>query len=75
MCPVRHGQANEPPLDAAGREVMEDLGIVFAGGRVLVIDWVSPHVPRDDSLMFVFDGGVLTADQRARISLRDALST
>jgi 8-oxo-dGTP pyrophosphatase MutT (NUDIX family) len=64
-------EANEPPLDAARREIREELGIEFTGGRLLVIDWVSPHGPWDDSLVFVFDGGVLTADQRARIQLRD----
>jgi 8-oxo-dGTP diphosphatase len=36
-----------------------------------VIDWVSPHGPWDDSLMFVFDGGVLADEQQARIKLRD----
>jgi 8-oxo-dGTP pyrophosphatase MutT (NUDIX family) len=64
-------EANESPLDAARREVREELGLEFASGRVLVIDWVSPHGPWDDSLMFVFDGGVLDDQQQALISLRD----
>lgn len=64
-------EANEAPLDAARREVHEELGIEYGGGRLLVVDWVSPHEPWDDSLVFVFDGGVLTSDHRARIRLRD----
>lgn len=63
-------EANEPPIEAAKREVREELGIEYAGGRLLVVDWVSPHGPWDDSLMFIFDGGVLDEDQD-RISLRD----
>jgi 8-oxo-dGTP pyrophosphatase MutT (NUDIX family) len=64
-------EANEPPLDAAKREVKEELGIEFQEGRVLVVDWVPPHGPWDDSLMFVFDGGLIAEDQRAHIKLRD----
>ena len=64
-------EANEPPLDAARREVREELGIEYAGGQLLVVDWVSPHGPWDDSLAFVFDGGVMTADDQDQISLRD----
>lgn len=64
-------EANEPPLDAAKREVREELGIDFLGGRLLVVDWVSPHGPWDDSLMFVFDGGVMGVDQQAAITLPD----
>jgi 8-oxo-dGTP pyrophosphatase MutT (NUDIX family) len=64
-------EANEPPLEAARREVAEELGIEYTGGRLLVIDWVAPHGPWDDSLVFIFDGGVLTAEDHARITLRD----
>jgi hypothetical protein len=52
-------EANEPPLDCARREVKEELGIEYQGGRALVIDWVAPCGPWHDSLMFIFDGGVV----------------
>lgn len=64
-------EANEPPLDAAIREVREELGIEYTGGRLLVVDWVAPHGPWDDSLMFMFDGGMLTAEHQSQITLRD----
>jgi 8-oxo-dGTP pyrophosphatase MutT (NUDIX family) len=64
-------EANESPLDAAKREVREELGIEYRGGRPLVIDWVPAHRPWDDSLAFIFDGGVLAPHQRQRIRLND----
>ncbi|WP_155375024.1 NUDIX domain-containing protein [Catellatospora vulcania] len=64
-------EANEPPLAAAVREVTEELGIAWGGGRMLVLDWVAPHGPWDDSLMFVFDGGVLTTAEQQRIMPAD----
>lgn len=64
-------EANEPPLDAAIREIREELGLDYQGGRLLVVDWIAPSGPWDDSLMFVFDGGVLDAQQRASIRLGD----
>lgn len=63
--------ANEPPLAAAIREVGEELSLAYAGGNLLVVDWVTPHEPWDDLLAFVFDGGVLTADQQQAIRLGD----
>ena len=49
---------------------VQELGIEYAGGQLLVVDWVAPHGPWDDSLMFVFDGGVLSAEQQTRITLQ-----
>jgi ADP-ribose pyrophosphatase YjhB (NUDIX family) len=68
-------EANEPPVDAARREIREELGLTYLGGRLLVVDWVPPHGPWDDSLMFIFDGGVLAAKEQAQISINgDELS-
>jgi 8-oxo-dGTP pyrophosphatase MutT (NUDIX family) len=55
-------EANEPPHEAAQRELREELGLNLPVSRPLVIDWVSPHGVWDDLLAFVFDGGRL--DQR-----------
>lgn len=64
-------EANEPPFDTARREVREELGIDVVPGQLLVVDWVAPHGPWDDLLMFVFDGGTLTIERQAAISLQD----
>lgn len=64
-------EANEPPHEAARRELREELGLTLAVSALLVVDWVSPHGPWDDSLMFVFDGGVLTDDEVTALELRD----
>lgn len=64
-------EANEPPNETAKRELMEELGLDFHIGRLLVVDWVSPHGPWDDSLMFIFDGGLLNAKQIESLKLFD----
>jgi 8-oxo-dGTP diphosphatase len=64
-------EANEPPLEAAQREVREELGLTLGVGRLLCVDWVSPHGPWDDTLMFLFDGGTLTAAESGSLRLLD----
>jgi 8-oxo-dGTP diphosphatase len=56
-------ESNEPPHEAVRRELREELGLDLHVGRMLCVDWVPPHGPWDDALMFVFDGGVLDADR------------
>ncbi|MPZ87040.1 MAG: NUDIX domain-containing protein [Nitriliruptorales bacterium] len=65
-------EANESPRDAALREIREELGFQAQLGRILCVDWVSPHGPWDDSLVFVFDGGALTTEQAASLRPVDA---
>ncbi|WP_231333237.1 NUDIX domain-containing protein [Actinomadura graeca] len=64
-------EANESPADTVKRELREELGLDIVPGRLLCVDWVAPHGPWDDSLMFLFDGGVLSGEQIARLSLHD----
>jgi 8-oxo-dGTP diphosphatase len=62
---------NEPPLEAARREVKEELGFEPHIERLLCVDWVSPHGPWDDSLVFIFDGGVLGPEKISDLSVVD----
>jgi ADP-ribose pyrophosphatase YjhB (NUDIX family) len=64
-------EANEPPHEAATRELKEELGLAVVLRDVLVIDWVSPHGPWDDQISFIFDGGTVSAAQAADIRPHD----
>ena len=64
-------EANEAPADAARRELKEELGLDLHVHELLCVDWVSPHGPWDDSLMFVFDGGLLNEHQIQELHLVD----
>lgn len=64
-------EANEPPDATVQRELKEELGLSVTVGPMLVVDWVSPHGPWDDSLMFIFDGGVLDDSQIRALKLLD----
>ena len=60
---------NESPKQACQREVQEELGLEREIGRMLVVDYNSEEGEYTESLMFIFDGGTLTADEIKRIRL------
>ncbi|MFC1420284.1 NUDIX hydrolase [Streptacidiphilus cavernicola] len=64
----------EAPTAAAVREVSEELGLRLDPSRLrlLVTDWEPHRGPRSGGMRLVFDGGLLTDDQRARLVLPDA---
>ncbi|MEU8665246.1 NUDIX hydrolase [Actinoplanes philippinensis] len=62
-------EADESPYTAVVRELKEELGLSVRPGRLLVTDWVPPRPDRTEGLMLLFDGGILTAEQTARIRL------
>ncbi|MFC5059876.1 NUDIX hydrolase [Saccharothrix xinjiangensis] len=64
-------ESNEPPRAAGVRELAEELGLTVTAGRVLVLDWVGPHGPWDDQLVFIFDGGTLSPAQVKSIRICD----
>jgi 8-oxo-dGTP diphosphatase len=65
-------EANEAPIDAARRELREELGLTVAIASLLCVDWIPPHGPWDDTVVFVFDGGILALDAIAALEVRDA---
>lgn len=66
-------EANEPPMDALRRELTEELGhdVRAEDITLLCVDWVPPHGPWDDSLMFIFNAGTLTTQQVSALRLAD----
>ena len=56
----------ETPTSALRRELLEELGTPLPVGALLVVDW-APTDREGDKILFVFDGGELTADQLAAI--------
>ncbi|MFF3918645.1 NUDIX domain-containing protein [Streptomyces sp. NPDC001852] len=60
----------ETPAQAARRELLEELGIDQAIGRLLVSAFV--RTPAGGHMYFVFDGGVLGEEQRDSIVLQES---
>ncbi len=51
------------------REVEEEVGTSLPIRRLLCVDWVNRGPPRNEGLMFLFDGGVLEPSTIDRIRL------
>lgn len=65
--PGGYVEPDESPGQACAREVAEELGLTRPPGRLLVVDW-APHPAEGDKLLFVFDGGVMTAEEAQAIT-------
>jgi ADP-ribose pyrophosphatase YjhB (NUDIX family) len=59
--PGGYVSAGESPKTAASRELKEELSVSWKIGALLAVDW-APSQLEGDKLLFVFDGGVLSAD-------------
>lgn len=61
---------DESPRACARREVMEEIGLEREIGRLLVVDYNVRVGVKTESLMFVFDGGVLEEADLASLRLQ-----
>jgi hypothetical protein len=52
-------------------ELREELGLSVEIGALLSVDWVPPHGPWDDTIVFVFDGGTLSAARIETLKITD----
>ena len=64
-------EADESPWDGAVRELREELDWTRPLGRLLLIDHVRSQDSRPESLVFIFDGGVLTETEVAALTFPD----
>jgi 8-oxo-dGTP diphosphatase len=60
-------EKGEPPAVACLRELREELGIELEVGRLLVIEHQNEPDPRGDSVMFIYDAGVLGSEALVKL--------
>lgn len=51
---------NESPRECCQREIFEELGLHVEIGRLLIVDYNHAKLERLESLMFIFDGGIIS---------------
>ncbi len=64
-------EADESPRVCCERELLEELGLRMQVGRLLCIEWQGPEPDRTESLMLVYDGGVLPAGMRFSLPAKE----
>jgi 8-oxo-dGTP diphosphatase len=62
-------EANESPVQACLREAREEIGLEVNLGRLLCVDYVGVEIAPLERLMFVFDAGIISDLEIARIVL------
>ncbi len=67
--PGGYVETGESPLQAASREVREELGITPTLGRLLAVDW-APNATEGDKVLYLFDGGQLSQEDQDAITLQ-----
>ncbi len=67
--PGGYVETGESPLQAAVREVEEELGITPPVGSLLAVDW-APSAGEGDKVLYIFDGGRLAPESLAAVTLQ-----
>ena len=68
-------EKNESPKQCCQREIQEELGLNRKIGELLVVDYNVETEEKTESLMFIFDGGILTSQEIKSVQLgHDELS-
>ncbi|MEU9732623.1 NUDIX hydrolase [Streptomyces sp. NPDC048002] len=67
--PGGYVEVGESPLQAAVREVEEELGINPPLVRLLAVDW-APNDSEGDKVLYLFDGGQLSPETLAGVTLQ-----
>ncbi len=62
-------ELNESPRKGAEREIKEEIGLDKKISTLLCVDYQDPYDIKTESLMFIFDGGVLSEDEISSIKL------
>lgn len=62
-------ETNESPRRAVEREVEEEIGLRKKITKLLCVDYQDPLGEKSESLMFIFDGGILSVDEIGSIRL------
>lgn len=60
---------DESPLKACKREVKEELGLDLEIKQMLCIDYIPKEDDKEESLQFIFYGGILNEEQISKIKL------
>ncbi len=66
--------ADESPRAACARELQEELGLTHDVGRLLCMEWQGPEPDRSESLMFIYDAGVLPDPSSIRLAADELAS-
>lgn len=64
-------EEGEFPAQAARREALEEVGLDTEPGALLTVDWRPRDAERPPLIHYLYDGGILTPDDIARIRLQD----
>ena len=67
-------EKDESPRSACHREAFEELGVRIDIGRLLSLEWQGPEPDRTESLMFVYDGGLIVDSSEFTLALDELLS-